>query len=92
MKLAQYLLTLTAESAQTEAEKRAIAKDQIWGGEGYTKYTFDDNSALIQSGALQFGLDAEDVNSIKKYFEWLGDDISFEKVEIERLLEALPKP
>ena len=89
MKIAQHLVTLTASSAQAEAEKRAIAKDQIWGGEGYTKYLFDDNSALIQSGVLQFGLDADNADSINKYAEWLGDDKSLEQAEIERLLDAL---
>lgn len=89
MKIAQQLAVLDATEAQTQAEEKAVAKDQIWGGEGYTKYTFDDNSVLIQSGPIQYGLDADDKESIAGYAAWLGDDVDFEAGEIARLAEAL---
>jgi hypothetical protein len=89
MKIAQELAQMDQSLAFEQAQARAIAQDQVWGGEGYTKYTFDDNSVLIQSGVVQYGMDADDVASIKGYAEWLGNDVEFEQVEIDRLLEAL---
>nr|5UZ9_K Chain K, Anti-CRISPR protein 30 [Casadabanvirus D3112] len=72
------------------AEAIAIAKDQVWDGEGYTKYTFDDNSVLIQSGTTQYAMDADDADSIKGYADWLDDEArSAEASEIERLLESV---
>ncbi len=52
--------TAAAEMAQT----RAIAKDDIGGGEGYTIYVFDDNSFLAQSGPSQIAVDADDAGSV----------------------------
>ena len=89
MKIAQHLATFIPSFAQAESEKRAIAQDQLWEGEGYTKYTFDDNSVLVQSGVSQYGIDADDVSSIKGYTEWLGDDLEFEQAEIDRLLSLI---
>jgi hypothetical protein len=77
------------DSIGADAEDKAIGIDQIWGGEGYTKYTFCDNSVLIQSGPLAYGMDADDAASIRGYAAWLGDDEPLERAEIERLLEAL---
>ncbi len=72
------------------AEAIAIAKDQVWEGEGYTKYTFDDNSVLIQSGTTQYAMDADDADSIKGYADWLDDEArTAEDSEIKRLLEAV---
>jgi hypothetical protein len=89
MKIAQQLAQMDLADAHEAAESKAIAQDQIWGGDGYTKYTFDDNSVLIQSGPIQYGMDADDAASIKGYADWLGKDVEFEQVEIERLMEAL---
>jgi hypothetical protein len=89
MKIAQHLATFIPSFAQAESEKRAIARDQLWEGEGYTKYTFDDNSVLVQSGVSQYGMDADDVDSIRGYAEWLGDDLKFEQAEIDRLLSLI---
>ena len=83
----QHADTIAASEA---AEANAIAKDQVWGGEGYTKYTFDDNSVLIQSGTTRYAMDADDADSIKGYAEWLDDEArAAEASEVERLLEAL---
>lgn len=72
------------------AEAKAIAKDQVWEGEGYTKYTFDDNSVLIQQGPTQYAMDADDADSIRGYAEWLDVDArTAEANEVARLLEAL---
>lgn len=72
------------------AEAIAIAKDQVWDGEGYTKYTFDDNSVLIQSGTTQYAMDADDADSIKGYADWLDYEArTAEDSEIKRLLEAV---
>ena len=72
------------------AEARAIAKDQVWEGEGYTKYTFDDNSVLIQQGPTQYAMDADDADSIRGYAAWLDADArAAEAGEVDRLLEAL---
>ncbi|ELK4823471.1 anti-CRISPR protein AcrF2 [Pseudomonas aeruginosa] len=72
------------------AEAIAIAKDQVWDGEGYTKYTFDDNSVLIQSGTTQYAMDADDADSIKGYADWLDDEArTAEDSEIKRLLESV---
>ena len=71
------------------AEKIAVAKDQIWSGEGFTKWTFDDNSVLIQSGPLMYALDADSRDSIEGYRTWLGADAEIEGGEIDRLLDAL---
>lgn len=77
-------------AAGAVAEAKAIAKDQVWAGEGYTKYTFDDNSVLIQSGATQYAMDAGDANSIRGYESWLDAAArDAESGEIERLLEAI---
>lgn len=77
-------------AASEAAEAIAIAKDQVWDGEGYTKYTFDDNSVLIQSGTTQYAMDADDSDSIKGYAKWLDDEaFSAEASEIERLLESV---
>jgi len=89
MKIAQQLAQMVSSFALVEAQSRAIAQDHVWGGECYTKYTFADNSVLIQSGVVQYGMDADDVSSIKGYAEWLGNDVEFEQVEIDRLLEAV---
>lgn len=83
----QYKDTVAACEA---AEAIAIAKDQVWDGEGYTKYTFDDNSVLIQSGTTQYAMDADDADSIKGYADWLDDEArTAEDSEIKRLLEAV---
>ncbi|EOV2330787.1 TPA: anti-CRISPR protein AcrF2 [Pseudomonas aeruginosa] len=72
------------------AEAIAIAKDQVWDGEGYTKYTFDDNSVLIQSGTTQYAMDADDADSINGYADWLDAEArTAEDSEIKRLLEAV---
>lgn len=72
------------------AEAIAIAKDQVWDGEGYTKYTFNDNSVLIQSGTTQYAMDADDADSIKGYADWLDDEArTAEDSEIKRLLESV---
>jgi hypothetical protein len=89
MKIAQHLATFIPSFVQSESEKRAIARDQLSEGEGYTKYTFDDNSVLVQSGVSQYGMDADDADSIKGYAEWLGDDLKFEQAEIDRLLSLI---
>lgn len=90
MKIAQQIAAQNDVIAGAEiAENKAIAKDQFWVGEGYTKYTFDDNSVLIQSGLAQYALDADSVESINGYVEWLGEDVHLESAEIERLLEAV---
>jgi hypothetical protein len=89
MKQAEQLAQLSTTEATQGAKAAAIAKDQIWGGEGYTKYTFDDNSVLIQSGPLSYGMDADSRESIEGYREWLGDDADLEAGEISRLLDAL---
>ncbi|WP_458068657.1 anti-CRISPR protein AcrF2 [Rhodanobacter sp. BL-MT-08] len=91
-KIAQQIAAQHADTtkASEAAEAKAIAKDQVWEGEGYTKYTFDDNSILIQQGATQYAMDADDAGSIQGYAEWL-DDVAraAEAGEVERLLEAL---
>lgn len=72
------------------AEAKAIAKDQVWDGEGYTKYTFDDNSVLIQQGPTQYAMDTDDADSIRGYANWLDPEAqAAEATEVERLLEAL---
>ncbi|HHK5074305.1 TPA: hypothetical protein ACQT1J_006112 [Pseudomonas aeruginosa] len=56
------------------AEAIAIAKDQVWDGEGTTQYA----------------MDADDADSIKGYADWLDDEArSAEASEIERLLESV---
>lgn len=89
MKIAQKLAALTSIEAQKKAEEEAIAVDQIWGGKGYTKYTFDDKSVLIQSGTEQFALDVDSAESIYEYEKWLGTDAHLDADEIGRLLVAL---
>jgi hypothetical protein len=89
MKIAQQLAALDTTAAAAQAQQRAIAVDQVWAGEGYTKYTFDDNSVLIQSGAGQYGMDADDFDSIDGYGKWLGKDVAVELKEIQRLIEAI---
>ncbi len=89
MKKATKLAAMSTHAAYEQAEKLAIAKDQIWSGEGYTKYTFDDNSVLVMSGPTMYALDADSRASIEGYREWLGDDAGFEAADIDRLLEAL---
>lgn len=64
----------------------AIAIDQLWDGDGYTRYTFDDNSVLILSGRRQYVMDANSVVSITGYAAWLGSDVQYEQAEIDRLL------
>jgi len=48
MKIAQLLAEMDKSIASEKAKSRAIAQDQACGRECYTKYTFDDNSVLIQ--------------------------------------------
>ena len=91
-KIAQQIATEydNTTAAGEVAEAKAIAKDQVWDGEGYTKYTFDDNSVLIQQGPTQYAMDADDAGSIRGYAEWLDADArTAEAGEVERLLEAL---
>jgi len=94
-KIAQQLAAARNGSASAEeiikkAEAMAIAKDEIWTGDGYTKYTFDDNSVLVLSGPVAYGIDADDAESIRGYGEWLDADArAKESEEIDRLIEAL---
>ncbi|MBB5875907.1 hypothetical protein [Xanthomonas sp. 3498] len=77
--------TTTASEA---AESLAIAKDQIWNGEGYTIYVFDDNSFLAQSGPTQVAVDADDQASVDAYVKWLGADASHDQQRIDEMLAA----
>ena len=77
------------EAAGQAAEVQAISKDQIWDGEGYTIYVFDDNSFLAQSGPLQCAVDADDSGDVDAYEAWLGDDAQYDKARIEDMREAL---
>jgi len=87
MKIAQQIAQHRAAEAMEQAEARAIAKDQNWSL-GMTKWTFDDNSVLAVRGVEVCGVDADDVNSIRAYGRWVGDDAA-EQAEVSRLLEAL---
>lgn len=89
MKIAQQLAALTVIEAQKKAEEDAIDIGQIWGGDGYTKYTFDDNSVLIQSGTRQYALDADSAESIREYKKWLGADAHLEAEEVKQIIAAL---
>lgn len=92
MKTAQQIAQQHAnlDAAQTAAEASAIAKDQIWEGEGYTILVFDDNSFLAQSGVEQIAVDGDDEMSVRKYIAWLGEDAKHDSQRIENLLEAMP--
>lgn len=78
----------TAAAAE-QSESMAIAKDQIWGGEGYTVYVFDDNSLLAQSGVSQIAVDAGTRASVLEYIAWLGTDAPLDKQRIDDMLDAL---
>lgn len=82
----QHTDTIAASEA---AEAAAIAKDQIWDGEGYTIYVFDDNSFLSQSGPLQIAVDADDRASVIAYMEWMGTDAPLDKQRLDDMLDAL---
>lgn len=76
-------------SAADAAQGRAIAKDDIWGGEGFTLYVFDDNSFLAQSGLEQIAVDADDSASIDAYVAFLGEDACRDQQRIDDMREAL---
>ncbi|WP_372362918.1 hypothetical protein ACCQ10_09485 [Xanthomonas sp. NCPPB 1325] len=76
-------------AAGETAESQAIAKDQIWSGEGYTIYLFDDNSLLAQSGSAQIAVDADDQGSVDNYIKWLGEDAAHDQQRIDDMLAAL---
>ncbi|HBN54738.1 MAG TPA: hypothetical protein DD456_12150 [Stenotrophomonas sp.] len=81
----QYTDTTAAAEA---AQARAVAKDDIWGGEGYTIYVFDDNSFLAQSGPTQIAVDADDAGSVDAYVEFLGDDVAHDQTRIDEMRAA----
>lgn len=91
MKAAQQIAALhsNATDASEAAESAAIAKDQVWGGDGYTVYVFDDNSILAQSGPEQIAVDADDLASVQSYVEWLGADAARDQRRIDDMLAAL---
>lgn len=70
------------------AEKHAIAKDQNWQLET-TKYTFDDNSFLVDRNGWFCAVDADSAESLREYRSFIGtiDDIELE--EIKRMIEAI---
>ena len=87
MKIAQKIVAqYKAYDAANVAKVMAMKIDQVWAGAGYTKYTFGDNSVLIQSGPAQYALDVDSVDSIKGYSAWLGNDAWIHANEIDRLL------
>lgn len=100
MKVAQQIATEALVSGAAEAMdlaiEHSIACDQNWNLE-LTKYTFDDNSVLVFSGAEVFGYDCDDAESIRGYAVWLWKntaeatdaDRATEHAEIARLLEGL---
>ncbi|TAA45749.1 hypothetical protein EA655_05420 [Pseudoxanthomonas winnipegensis] len=71
------------------AESWAVSKDQIWGGEGYTLYVFNDNSILAQSGPEQIAVDADDPESVQAYVQWLGDDAPLDQQRLDEIIAAL---
>lgn len=92
MKIAQKIAQQHTDiiNAAEASEALAIAKDQVWDGEGYTKYTFTDNSVLIQSGSSQYAMDADNIDSISGYAAWLDPEAQeAEATEVERLLAAV---
>jgi len=88
MKTAQIIVSEHSDAvdAMEQAELKAIAKDQIWSGDGYTIYVFDDNSFLAQSGNDQIAVDGDDPNSIDAYVAWLGVDVEYDLQRIQSLL------
>lgn len=100
MKFAQRIANDVVNTGAAEAMDIAI-ESAIACNHDFTlnvsKYTLDDNSVLVFSGAEVYGLDADDAESIRGYAVWLwkhtGDasdaDRAGEHAEIRRLLEAL---
>lgn len=78
-----------AADAYHAAEVRAIAKDQIWEGRGYTIYVFDDNSLLAQSEMDQIAVDGDDRESVLSYMRWLGTDAPLDKQRLDDMLDAV---
>lgn len=72
-----------------QAEAQAIAKDQIWGGEGYTVYVFDDNSFVVFSGPTSLAVDADDREQVQAYIKFLGEDAGQDQQRIDDMLAAL---
>lgn len=78
----------TTTAAEAVAEGRAVSKDQIWSGECYTIYVFDDNSILAQSGPVQIAVDGDDKASVQNYIAWLGEDAEHDQLRIDDMLAA----
>ena len=72
-----------------EAAARAIAADQIWGGEGYTIYLFDDNSLWATSGSASIAIDADNAESVQNYLTFLGADAHLDAERIKNMNDAL---
>ena len=69
-----------------DAAGRAIGRDQIWGGEGYTIYVFDDNSMYVESGPTSIAVDADDAASVRSYIAFMGDDADLDADRIHNMM------